>query len=180
MEKIQGWNVSGKGTRDCSVSRRYFIRPILYRDWYGCLWHTNLAYDPKGRLIKTPERQIPVGSAYENFLFRLEDLPTSATKWKETFFKTPWLGHRKGHQDSYWWSVGYCRVYRGPPNWFRDSNIRQKVAWDEATSPANFVPDGLSFLPVERFVNTFGEKEFAMFEMARLFKWSPCHLSLKR
>ena len=51
-----------------------------------------MAYDPKGRLIKTPERQIPVGSAYENFLFRLEDLPTSATKWKETFFKTPGSG----------------------------------------------------------------------------------------
>ena len=46
---------------------------------------------------------------------------------------------------------------------------KEKVTWEESTSPANFIPEGVPFMPACLFTDTFGKKEFEKTEAQKVF-----------
>ena len=49
---------------------------------------------------------------------------------------------------------------KGVPDWFESIARNQKVTWEEAASPGNFVPLDISSVSPQSYVKLFQKKEF--------------------
>ena len=112
--------------------------------------------------------KIPVRAAYDNFQALLEAAPISALEWRDSAFKPPGSKSDRALKIALDDDAVVAEFFNSLPGWFKDLNRREKIMWEEAASPANFVPDGLSAITAAEFVKTFEKKEFSKNELAKL------------
>ena len=124
------------------------------------------------RKVRTPGKPssviYPVRDAYDAFASFLASDPVAASEWSETTFHPPGSSSSRALEVSLTGSIFVPSFFDNIPSWFsalvrKDMGRgmdKKKLAWDEATCPANFVPRDLTAISPSAFVDFFSEGEF--------------------
>ena len=118
--------------------------------------------------VKPLKGKIPVRTAYENLQLILEGSPIAVEEWHETSFKPPGSNSDRALKVQLDDDAVVGEFFQNLRDWFRDFQRKEKITWEEAVSPSNFVPEGLSGVSAIQFARTFGRKEFEKNEPAKL------------
>ena len=111
---------------------------------------------------------IPVRKAFEDFLEALSTDPIAASEWTKTSFHPPGSASDRSIMINLDEDSIAQAFFAKAPIWFASISRGEKVTWDEAAPPANFVPEGLSSIGSSQFVELFTKKEFSVSEGARI------------
>ena len=118
---------------------------------------------------RTPKGKIPVRQAFEDLLAALEMDPAAAMEWNRSAFHPPGSTSERAllvHFDD---GSLISEFLSKSHSWFSALVKKDKISWDEAASPCNIVPESLSAISADSFVNIFQRKEFPTNEPARIF-----------
>ena len=110
---------------------------------------------------KAVRGKLPVRQAYEEFVRALAQDPAALSEWSETSFKPPGSSSDRAVVVAVDDSSLAASFLSGVPKWFSDLARGEKPTWDEAVSPTNFLPRGLSAATPRFLADTFSRKKFA-------------------
>ena len=113
-----------------------------------------------GTKSRTPKGIIPVREAYESLYRALAAEPVCASEWTATSFSPPGSGSSRALGITLEDSSVSAAFLKQIPDSFRALARGNKFSWDEAVSPANFVPQSLDCISDKDYVKVFAAKEF--------------------
>ena len=115
---------------------------------------------------------IPVLSAYDSIVNLLSDEPAALREWNETPFHPPGSTSNRAVVVNFDDESVLASFFSSIPTWFSNLSKGNKVSWDEATCPANIIPDSISSVDLRNFVTTFARKKFDVNEPGIVFNSS--------
>ena len=136
------------GPQSVEVDVETYERPI---------WRFRIIRGVKARSAKG---MIPVKEAYQSLVTSLSEEPMACKEWDVTPFHPPGSSSYRaltvGLDDS---SV-VASFFSEVNGWAKDIARGDKVTWDEASCPANIIPDSFSHISPLKFAKVFGRSAF--------------------
>ena len=118
---------------------------------------------------RAPKGKVPVRVAYESFYDLFQADPVGAREWLSSSFKPPGSSSDRALTLNLEDEAMVSEFFAKAKEWFMKMAKDEKVTWEEASSPANVVPESISSISAQNFVKTFGHKPFNPADPGRIF-----------